>query len=277
MKKKQRKNKLERSRENREYTKTMLLSLPLIILPAVLFIVCVVFLFPPVGHTSLMMYGIFGMFGIGSVLSYSIYSSRTQRNKRIITRKSLLLLGLSSVITMADLVCLYVPSVATLIPANSVAVYTTLWMFLFLDGIFFLVNANSIHIWLRRRKNIRKVDRSWRDMFWYTEVRKEHNLGFVYGINIAASVILLAAAVLHLSIGWIQSVEFLVCMLTGIGGLMDSLLLLLTAKLISDVSQKRMPSLWVKNRRFRLLGAHIWFALFSAITSVIAFGLPVLL
>ena len=227
------------------------------------------------------MLGVAGAFCLGALLSYL---SNARLSHRAFRLYKCLPIFLSCVLTIvASLLCLYVPAIYRLFDGNHVAVYFTLWLILAFDAVCYVIFFRvPMRAWLRHGKGVRGFSRAQAglpNLLWYQDIHRQRNIGMIYPVNLSFSLVFLVALVLHLLLGWQSLVVLPVCILTGLSGILETVLFaLLTKQLLSDNRGRGFGLFADSNASTRdTLSGNFAIMLYLFGSSVISLSLPSLL
>lgn len=281
--KRQRKSKAERQYEARIETFFAAMTILLLLFPMAAYCALVYFVFPPDGHLAFSVLGVVGSFCFGALLSYIINRRVSQRILRL--RKCLPVFFACVFSIAVSLLCMYVPAISRLFDGNHVAAYFTLWLILAFDAVCYVVFFRvPMRTWLRCEKGVRGFSRAQAglpNLLWYQDIHRQRNIGMIYPVNLSFSLVFLLAIGLHLLLGWQRLAVLPVCILTGLSGTLETILMCLVAgRLLSDESGQGYGLFSGSGKSAQdidILSGNIAIILYLFGTAVISFALPSLL
>lgn len=279
--KKHRKGKEERQFEARKDTLAAAITIFFLILSMVAYCTFIYFLFPPGGHLAFSILGIIGSFCLSALISYIVNERLYRRDVR--WRNCLPVFFACVLSIVVSLLCMYVPSISRFFNDNHVAVYFTLWLFFAFDTICYVVFFRiPMRAWLRHGKGVRGFRRAQiglTNLLWYQDIHREHNIGMIYPVNLSFTLVFMLALTLHLFLGWQRFTILPVCILSGLSGTLQTILLvLLTKRLLSDKRGQGFGLFAESDNSTRdILSGNLAIALYLFGGSIISFALPSLL
>ena len=130
--------------------------------------------------------------------------------------------------------------------------YLVTLIFLLLPPIFYLFFRGAVDSRLRSRRisktRIRKLKKGKRNFWWYEDIHKELDIGFLYGLNRFFTVVYPLTFLLAVTLGWCRFMVPVITVLYALVGLSNGIMNLFSA-IQSNMDNYGTPIVLLRRRR----------------------------
>lgn len=173
-----------------------------LILPLVLYIVAIVWLYPA-PNSGFLVLGYVGCFvlGLGLVNIVSLLDEMSLGN----TVSAILLLLGAGLVTISSVI-IYVPQFYSQINEQYITFYFVIWTMLVLSVIYYGFFRGAVGLYLEdkglSKSHVKKAKKGWRNYWWYEELNQQIGLSWIYFVNKTYTLLFLCTIVLQICLGW---------------------------------------------------------------------------
>lgn len=196
--------------ESKNLSVIAFLRVSALLFPLPLYLLFTVFLFPA-PNSGFFVLGIVGAFAIGlGLMNIAGLYDDTYFGHAITG----IALGVGSLLILVSSFIMYIPSIYSEFDERYVTLYYLLWIAQVVCAIWYMFFRKGVQQSLRgkgiSKTAIEKALKGCRNFWWYEAIQSEFNIGWIYHLNKAFTILLPVTCVTHLLFGWMKIVSLVV-------------------------------------------------------------------